>query len=499
MTEHPPVRRDPAPPDDADPDDADQDDLDDLDDADGADDADDGEVLDLDDADLLEQADWIVGGEEAQKARKQGLYVAYVLLLLSAFYGFPFVQAVFKTTDQAVLRDQLTSVPALVVAAGAAVALFGAALWAGRFRGPVVPPLPWIDLVVTAPIDRALAVRRWWRYALAGGLFLGTLSGLVLGSGLAFAAVTSSVAILVTTVGGALVGGVVTHLWLFAQVRSWPSPNHRLALLWRVPDALRELHVESLRTHSANTSTLAGSALTGNLRTARLALARPVRVARGARLRAGRPFPTMVRRDVLGLRRAPASFAAGLGLLALGTAVVVWSLSQPAAPGVAATIALVPLYLGFGTWVEGLRLQADNIGTPSLLGCGPRTEAAAHLVVPAALTTVALAAGAAVAALSVPVTRATVAALAVVVVLLCGGHLLAAFRGTPPVRVQSRPQAMISWYLMPVTFVIALGSLTAFVAKAELDIGLAIAAALALGLLAWGFRDARHLTHLHRT
>ena len=277
---------------------------------------------------------------------------------------------------------------ALLVASVAA--LLGAVVFAGRFRGPVVPPMPWIDLVLPVPLDRALALRRWWRYAAVGGLFVGALSGLTVGAGLAFAHLAGVVTIVVTTVIGTALGVLATRLWLWSQVRSWPGPDRGLSLLWRVPDALRELHAESLRAHSANTSTMAGSALTGNLRTARLALTRPVRHGRSARLRPGRPFGVLVRRDVLGLRRTPGAFLSGLGLTVLGGAIVTWAFTQPAAPSIAATIGLLPLYLGFGAWAEGLRLQADNVGTPSLLGTGEVTEAVAHVTVPTALTVVVL-------------------------------------------------------------------------------------------------------------
>ena len=124
--------------------------------------------------------------------------------------------------------------------------------------GPVVPPMPWIDLVLPVPLDRALALRRWWRYAAVGGLFVGALSGLTIGAGLAFAHLAGPVTIIVTTVVGTALGVLATRLWLWSQVRSWPGPDRGLSLLWRVPDALRELHAESLRAHSANTSTMAG-------------------------------------------------------------------------------------------------------------------------------------------------------------------------------------------------------------------------------------------------
>lgn len=461
---------------------------------DGADD--DMQVVDYDDHDLLGQADWVIGGEAARKARQQGLYAGYVLFLGALVYGLPIVQTVFRTSDAGSLGQQLHSPVAVALLVVSVGALLGAVVFAGRFRGPVVPPMPWIDLVLIAPLDRALALRRWWRYAAVGGLFVGGLSGLTIGAGLAFAQVAGIVAIGVTTVAGAALGVLASRLWLWSQVRSWPGPDRGLSLLWRVPDALRELHSESLRAHSANTSTLAGSALTGNLRTARLALTRPVRHGRSARLRPGRPFGVLVRRDVIGLRRTPGAFLSGLGLALLGGAVVTWAFAQPAAPSIAATIGLLPLYLGFGAWSEGLRLQADNVGTPSLLGTGEVVEALAHLVVPTALTALVLTGWVAVTALFGPVPVASAVSLCLVLVLVVAGNVLAAFRGSPTFVL--RPQMVVAWYAMPAVTVVVLGSVVAVLTKAASYTWLSVVSWLVYAVLLWAVSRVRRLTYLHR-
>jgi hypothetical protein len=456
-----------------------------------------GAQLEVDDDELLGQADWVIGGERARKARQQLLYAAYVMFVGALAYGFPLVQAVFRTTDRALLREQLTSPAAVGVIGAAVVVLLAATWWAGRFRGPVVPPLPWIDLVASAPIDRALSVRRWWRYAVIGTVFVGGLTGLVFGAGLAFAGVTGALAVPVALLVGLVLGLVTSRVWLWSQVRSWPGPDRGIGLLWRISDALRELHAESLRAHSANTSTIAGSALAGNLRTARLALARPIRHARGARLRPGRPFAVMVRRDLLGLRRQPSGFVAGLGLTLLGGAIVAWGAIEPAAPGIAVTIGLVPLYLGFGAWAEGLRLQADNVGTPSLLGTAALEEAGAHLVVPLVLTVLSLAACVAVLTPVASISLTGVVILVATVMLLVAGHLMAAFRGAP--KAFGGPQMLVFWYLQPVLSVVLLGSLVAFFAKNGHETLLSASLWVALGLLWWGTRRVQTLTMLHRT
>ncbi|MCU1538167.1 MAG: hypothetical protein JWP82_2518 [Humibacillus sp.] len=459
--------------------------------------------VEIDDVELLGQADWVIGGEAAAKARAQARYTAYVLALLALVYGFPFVQATFKTVDSGSLRDQLSSPVAYLVEVAAVAAVLVALVWAGRFRGPVVPPMPWIDLVLAAPVDRALALRRWWRYSVLGVLFVAGLSALTLSSGLAYAGVVGPLVIPVALVVGLALGVLAVRLWLWAQVRSWPGPDHSLTLLRRPDDALRELHSESLRRHSANTSTLTGSAMTGNLRTARLAFARPVIRGRGARLRPGRAVPVLVRRDVLGLRRQPSSALSGLGLTLLGSVVLAWALTQSAAPVIAVPVGLVPLYLGYGAWAEGLRLQADNIGTPSLLGTGPLEEAGAHLVVPTTLTALVLGASTAVAAAlaggSVPgfggVAGVALSVLCVVGVL-AGGHLMAAFRGSPS--LQTGPQMLIAWYLLPAVVVLVVGSLLPLLLRAGVGLGIGVSVWLVIAVVLWGLHRVRRLTHLHR-
>lgn len=457
-------------------------------------------VLEVDDHDLLGQAEWIIGGDAGRKARRQAWYAAYVAIIGTAAYGFPVIQAVFKTTDRASLRSQLSSPVAIAIGIVSIVAVLWALFSAGHFRGPVVPPLPWIDHVVSTPIDRALSVRRWWRMASAGTVFAGGLVGATLGAGAAFAGLFPWYVAGLALVVGAVVGRVAGALWLWGQVRSWPGPQRGVASVVGPRRALRAIHVETLRTHSANTSTIGGSVLSGDLRSARLKLARPVRHARHARLRPSGPVLVVARRDLLGLRRLPSNLWTGVGFTLLAVVVLAWALVNPAAPVLAAAIGLVPAYLGFGAWSEGLRLQADNAGTPSLLGLSARAEAGGHLVVPTVLMLLSLAAGLGVTSTTRSVRPSSIVLVPLLVAVLVGGQLLAAFRGTPPLsslRPGSGPMTLIFWYLLPAISVLVVGSLDVLLVRAS-GIGPLWALSVTAAVVAWGFARVRKLTEAHR-
>ena len=192
----------------------------------------------------------------------------------------------------------------------------------------------------------------------------------------------------------------------------------------------------------------------------------------------------------------PGAFLSASGLTVLGGAIVTWAFTQPAAPSIAATIGLLPLYLGFGAWAEGLRLQADNVGTPSLLGTGEVTEAVAHVTVPTALTALVLGGWVGVAAAlgSLPVSAPL--SLWLVLVLVVAGNVLAAFRGSPTFML--RPQMVVAWYAVPAVTVVVLGSIVAVLTKAGNYTWLSVVSWLVYAVLAWAVSKVRRLTYLHR-
>jgi hypothetical protein len=169
---------------------------------------------------------------------------------------------------------------------------------------------------------------------------------------------------------------------------------------------------------------------------------------------------------------------------------------------VAVTIGLVPAYFGFGAWAEGLRLQADNLGTPTLLGTSVRSETLAHLVVPVALAVVVVVGGVVVASVLVGTWSATALTLSVVLVsLLAGGHLLAAFRGSAPKSTFSAggtgPAVLIGWYLLPGLVVLVIGTVATVLAHGSAN-GLLWGAVFVLAVIMWGLSKVERLAEAHR-
>jgi hypothetical protein len=335
----------------------------------------------------------VLHGPHGSGAVQRVLYAVYLLALLAFTYGFTVARAVFVTSDPEWIHGRLLSPGAAVVALALALALTALVHGLGRRRGPVVPPLPWVDHVVAGPLDRAATLREWWLVSATLVVAGATVLAGVLGGGLWASGTAGPSALVVALVAGPALGVVVAGAWLAGQVGAGESGTER------VPDAvrrarlrpvgptaaLRRLGLPMLRAQSIRSTRLGGAVLAGDLRAARLEAATPVRRGRELRLRSRGPILTVVARDLLGLRRQPGLLLSGTLLTAPGAAGVAWSLSDPEVPAAFAVVAVVALYLGVGVWAEGLRLLGDTFGTPGLSGLGLGTEAAAHTVLPASL------------------------------------------------------------------------------------------------------------------
>lgn len=428
------------------------------------------------------------------------LYPVYVAVILAGSYGVPAAQQLFRSLDERWLAEHAWTPIGAMAAATSAAALLALAWTTGRVHGPVVPPLPYLDLVVASPMPRKVTLARHWRVSLGGSVFGGLLVGLVVGAGLAIAKVAPPVALLPATLVGGLLGALFAEMWLLGQLgggllggsATTSPPSHRGAsLLRRRRNALALLDITSLRRQAASNVTMGGAVLAGDLRIVRLEAARPTTRARRVRLRRGLPLVVIARRDLLGLRRAPETAISGLGLAAAGSAGLMLSLQSPRTSTLAPLVSLLLCHLGFGIWCEGLRLHADNSGTSRLLGLPYRDTALAHLVVPVSawlLTVTAVWAGLALANLHAPNALAWMLAVGA---LLAGTHLMAAFRGLPPMGViGGGVPAMVFWYIKPLLATLVVGTATAAWAVRSPTPGTAFAWLLIgiTGVIIWGLK-----------
>ncbi|MGV1007824.1 MAG: hypothetical protein ACOYBY_04345 [Dermatophilaceae bacterium] len=434
------------------------------------------------DAERLARAGQVLAGDERRRSHN-AVYAVYVAVIAAGAYGVPAAQALLRFVDPQWLASHLGGVRGALLGAALLAVALALAYRLGKVRGPVVPPLPYLDTIASSPLDRALVLRPWWRFGLLGALMGGLLVGLVVGAGLAIAALASAW-VLVQAVGvGTAVGLLVAGSWLHGQVRSWPTGPRGVGVFLRQRRSLRALHLTGLRTQAASAVTIGGAVLAGDLRAARLDVGPATTRGRRWRLRATGRTSVMVARDWLGLRRTVGAGLAGLLLVAAGGYALVQS-ATPGTPSIIALGGLILAYLGIGAWSEGLRLQGDNAGTPPLLGLDPSAEAIAHLVVPGVgyLLTVAL-----VGALALLLAHATLVGIgwAVLMVgLLLAARVMAAFRGLPPAGIfapNAGVPAMVLWYAVPLLVPIVCGT----AASAFLSAGGTTAAAAVLAVTTW--------------
>lgn len=323
----------------------------------------------------------IRGGRSGGPLRSVG-YALYVLLLMGTLYGFTIARFVFVISDPGwIARHLMTSAGGVVtgcVFVGVAVAVWRLA----RVRGPVTPPPPYIDHVLSTSIDRAIALRSWWRAAQLAFVGGGAVVAGLLGAALWSSGVSGPPTIAIAIAAGALGGALLAHGALCGQA-GVVAPH-------RAGAALRLLRTVDLRAHGARGDRITGALLAGDGRAVVLGLSQAPERRRGGRLTpdpAARPGVAVARRDILGLRRNPGGLLLGLTALLIGAALLVWPITEPTAPPVLGGLGAVVIYVGTSTLSEGLRMSADHVGLPPLYGLSRRELAGMHAVTPAALTT----------------------------------------------------------------------------------------------------------------
>jgi len=222
----------------------------------------------------LRQVRAAILGNRPDTSLSTTLYPVYVAVIAAGTYGVPATQQLFHSIDRRWLVEHVLTPGGATAAVMLTALLLTVVRLVGRVHGPVVPPLPYLELVVASPMPRKVTLARFWRLSLGGSAIGGLLFGLVVGAGLAIAGVASPAVLLPDTLGGALLGILVAEFWLRGQLHgdqtlplvSRPGPW----ILDRRRNALALLDITGLRRQAASNITMGGAVLAGDLRTVRL-------------------------------------------------------------------------------------------------------------------------------------------------------------------------------------------------------------------------------------
>ncbi|MBM9463946.1 hypothetical protein JL108_10855 [Aeromicrobium sp. YIM 150415] len=298
------------------------------------------------------------------------------------------------------------AIAAMLVAIGAAAA--------GRTRGPVAVSAPYVEWVVAGPAPLARRLRpTWWRSLLvtmAAVLFV-TVVAVVSRS--TWPDPVGAVTVSAVALGS---GVLLSVVWLSGQARRWRNAAVLVLLsagtglawtsAWRsldgdpawwsllvmpvalgtavvVPRALSAIRPSRLRTQAIRWSRIEVFATTADLASAAAVLRAPTRL--GRHWRPAFAAPPFVRRDLIGLVRAPGRTATGLGAAAASGSLI--PIAQNAVTPLIALISVAAAYVGVCFLSDGLRFHAFDRERPSAFGVGPGAAALQHLVVPTALLT----------------------------------------------------------------------------------------------------------------
>ncbi|MBL3687685.1 hypothetical protein D3248_12080 [Leucobacter zeae] len=255
--------------------------------------------------------------------------------------------------------------------------------------------------------------------------------------------------------GGA---GLAPGLW--ASAGTWIALGVGLGLTLCGPWLGARIRWEALRAQAARWDIVRVLAVTGDPNAALARLGAPVRLGRRLRLRGRRrdgarrgAVALLLRRDLLGVVRAPGRGLAAFVAVSAGGALWAAALGAGNGDGAGGTaaraaalgaIALVTCALGIQPWCRGLAAAAAASGSPPLLPLSPGALLACHLVLPGALGVLAAVGGACSAVLgaasgavgvdpsSVAGVLVSAAAAAIVAVLL---RLVAVLKGPIPMEL----------------------------------------------------------------
>ena len=131
----------------------------------------------------LRQARSVILGNRPDTSVNNTLYPVYVAIIAAGSYGVPAAQQLFRSLDGKWLAAHAWTQAGAMVAVLVAGMFLAMVRLVGRVHGPVVPPLPYLELVVASPLPRKVTLSRNWRLSLGGSVIGGLLVGLVCGAG----------------------------------------------------------------------------------------------------------------------------------------------------------------------------------------------------------------------------------------------------------------------------------------------------------------------------
>ncbi len=346
--------------------------------------------------------------------RATDLYIAILSVLV-------FVLPLARWGTQQLAPAADWSLPWWAGAAGAGLVAVAVAA-AGRTRGPVSVPAPYAEWVVSGPVPLDRRLRAPWRRSLSA--VVATVVFLVvvaLVSRSEWPGPFAALAVVAVAVGS---GALLAVGWLAGQARRW-SAIALLAVLmastglawtagwgsldgspawWTlvvlpigaatlalVPGCLSKIRPSALRGQAVRWSRVEVFAATADLASAAAVLRAPTRI--GRHWRPSFAAPAILRRDLVGLVRAPGRTLTGL--VAAGSAGALVPIAQRAVTPLVAIIAVLAGYVAVCFLSDGLRFHAFDRDRPSAFGTSPAATVRQHLVVPTASLTVVMGAAAA--------------------------------------------------------------------------------------------------------
>lgn len=394
----------------------------------------------------------ILLGRRDRPTRSDTAYTIYVIVIGGLVVVFPIVRAIMIGLSvpeiSAWALDAWTprTMPLALLLLSLAVVLFG------RLRGPIVPPEPFIDLVVASPIGRHLSLRRFARRGEMASVLLALIGAAILLGGVGLAGSLSVPGALLFLVSCVLGGVHLSVFWLIGQlstplrrytilalgalaalaafaaflpggavVSAWLGPWGWIAQTWGAAaggvDAgavvafalltasllsvrwtgaiLSQLTRDDLASQARRWGTVVSLATTGDVKSAANRLKSTPRRGRHWTIRfPAHPVVATVVRDVVGIARFPMRTIFWAIVSVISGGAIAWPFAIPSDGTLIAYAAPLIAYFAVGGWAEGLRAYATTIGASSPFGTSARVQVLAHLIAPGLIAGVLMLVGA---------------------------------------------------------------------------------------------------------